>query len=118
MEHHANIIPWQMIAEERGARLRVIPMNERGELIIEEYENMLNERTRIVAVAHVSNSLGTINPIQGDDRDRPQIRRSRFCRCRPERPAFPGRCAGPRLRFPDLLRPQDVCTHRQRRALR
>jgi cysteine desulfurase / selenocysteine lyase len=64
MEHHANIIPWQVVAEERGAKLRVIPMNERGELIIEEYENLLNERTRIVAVTHVSNSLGTINPIK------------------------------------------------------
>ncbi len=64
MEHHANIIPWQVLAEEKGAKIRVIPMNERGELVIEEYENMLNERTRIVAVAHVSNSLGTINPIK------------------------------------------------------
>ena len=64
MEHHANIIPWQMLAEEKGAKLRVIPMNERGELIIEEYENLLNERTRIVAVGHVSNSLGTINPVK------------------------------------------------------
>jgi cysteine desulfurase/selenocysteine lyase len=64
MEHHSNIIPWQMAAEERGATLRVIPMNERGELIIDEYENLLNERTRIVAVTHVSNSLGTVNPIR------------------------------------------------------
>lgn len=64
MEHHSNIIPWQMIAEERGARVRMIPMNERGELIIEEYENLLNERTRMVAVAHVSNSLGTVNPVK------------------------------------------------------
>jgi len=64
MEHHANIIPWQVVAEEKGAKIRVIPMNERGELIIEEYENMLNERTKIVAVTHVSNSLGTINPIK------------------------------------------------------
>jgi cysteine desulfurase/selenocysteine lyase len=64
MEHHANIIPWQMLAEERGAKLKIIPMNERGELIIEEYENLLNERTRIVAVSHVSNSLGTINPVK------------------------------------------------------
>jgi cysteine desulfurase/selenocysteine lyase len=64
MEHHSNIIPWQMIAEERGAKIRVIPMNERGELIIEEYESLLNERTRIVAIGHVSNSLGTINPIK------------------------------------------------------
>jgi cysteine desulfurase/selenocysteine lyase len=64
MEHHANIIPWQVLAEEKGARLRVIPINERGELIIEEYENLLNERTKIVAVSHVSNSLGTINPVK------------------------------------------------------
>ncbi|HQU81515.1 MAG TPA: cysteine desulfurase [Pyrinomonadaceae bacterium] len=64
MEHHANIIPWQVIAEEKGAKIRVIPMNERGELIIEEYENMLNERTKIVAITHVSNSLGTINPVK------------------------------------------------------
>ena len=64
MEHHSNILPWQVLAEEKGARIRVIPMNERGELIIYEYENMLNERTRMVAVAHVSNSLGTINPIK------------------------------------------------------
>jgi cysteine desulfurase/selenocysteine lyase len=64
MEHHANIIPWQMLAEEKGAKLRVIPMNERGELVIEEYENLLNERTKIVSVSHVSNSLGTVNPIK------------------------------------------------------
>ena len=64
MEHHANIIPWQVLAEEKGAKIRVIPMNERGELIIEEYENMLNERTKIVAVIHVSNALGTINPVK------------------------------------------------------
>lgn len=64
MEHHSNIIPWQQVAEERGALIRVIPMNERGELIIDEYESLLNERTKIVAVAHVSNSLGTVNPIK------------------------------------------------------
>ncbi len=64
MEHHANIIPWQVLAEEKGAKIRVIPMNERGELVVEEYENLLNERTKIVAVSHVSNSLGTINPVR------------------------------------------------------
>lgn len=64
MEHHANIIPWQILAEEKGANIRVIPMNERGELIIEEYENLLNEKTKIVALAHVSNSLGTVNPVK------------------------------------------------------
>src|SRR5215204_3820144 len=64
MEHHSNIIPWQVVAEERGAKLRVIPMNERGELIVEEYDKLLNERTKIVAVSHVSNALGTVNPIK------------------------------------------------------
>lgn len=64
MEHHSNIVPWQMIAEERGAKIRVIPMNEKGEIILDEYENMLNERTKMVAVTHVSNSLGTVNPLK------------------------------------------------------
>ncbi|WP_263975566.1 SufS family cysteine desulfurase [Leptolyngbya sp. 7M] len=64
MEHHSNIIPWQVVAEERKAVLRVIPMNERGELVIEEYDKLLNERTKIVAVGHVSNALGTVNPVK------------------------------------------------------
>lgn len=64
MEHHANIVPWQMLCEEKGARLRVIPMNERGELLLDEYEALLGERTKLVAVMHISNSLGTINPIK------------------------------------------------------
>ena len=62
MEHHSNIVPWQMLCEEKGAKLRVIPMNDRGELLLEEYEKLLNPRTRMVAFAHVSNALGTINP--------------------------------------------------------
>ena len=62
MEHHSNIVPWQMIAEERGARIRVIPMTESGELNLDEYENLLNERTKMVAFSHISNALGTINP--------------------------------------------------------
>jgi cysteine desulfurase/selenocysteine lyase len=64
MEHHSNIIPWQVAAEELGAKLRVIPMNRRGELIIEEYDKLLNERTKIVAISHVSNSLGTVSPVK------------------------------------------------------
>jgi cysteine desulfurase/selenocysteine lyase len=64
MEHHSNIVPWQMLCEETGAKLRVIPMNDRGELILEEYRKLLNPRTRMVAVAHVSNALGTINPVK------------------------------------------------------
>ena len=64
MEHHSNIIPWQIIAEEKGAKVVMIPMNDRGELVIDEYENLLNERTKMIAVTHVSNSLGTINPVK------------------------------------------------------
>lgn len=64
MEHHANIVPWQMLCEEKGARLRVIPMNDAGELLLDEYDALLNEHTKLVAVAHISNSLGTINPIK------------------------------------------------------
>ncbi len=63
MEHHSNIVPWQLVCEERGAVLRVIPMNRRGELLLDDYARLLSDRTRIVAVAHVSNSLGTINPV-------------------------------------------------------
>jgi len=64
MEHHANIVPWQMLCEEKGAVLRVIPMNDAGELLMDEYDALLNERTRFVAVTHVSNALGTINPVK------------------------------------------------------
>lgn len=64
IEHHANIVPWQMIAREKGAKLRVIPVNDDGELIWEEYVNLLNERTVIVAVGHVSNALGTVHPVK------------------------------------------------------
>lgn len=64
MEHHSNIVPWQMLAEEKGAKIRVIPMNERGELILDEYDNLFNERTKFAAFAHVSNSIGTINPVK------------------------------------------------------
>jgi len=64
MEHHSNIVPWQVLCEERGARLRVAPINLRGELLIEEYEKLLNPRTSLVAVTHVSNALGTVNPVR------------------------------------------------------
>ena len=64
MEHHANIVPWQMVCDQVGARLRVIPINHDGEIVMEEYEPLLNERTKLVAVAHVSNALGTIVPVK------------------------------------------------------
>jgi cysteine desulfurase / selenocysteine lyase len=64
MEHHSNIVPWQMLCEQVGARLRVLPFNHDGELLLDEYERLLNERTKFVSVVHVSNALGTINPIK------------------------------------------------------
>jgi cysteine desulfurase/selenocysteine lyase len=64
MEHHSNIVPWQMIAEKTGAKLRVIPINDAGEIMIEDYDKFLNKKTKIVALAHVSNALGTINPVK------------------------------------------------------
>ena len=64
MEHHSNIVPWQMLCEEKDATLRVIPVNDRGELIEEAYERLLTDRTKLVAVVHVSNSLGTVNPVR------------------------------------------------------
>jgi len=63
MEHHSNIVPWQLICAERGAVLRVAPMNKRGELLVEDFARLLSSKTKLVATAHVSNSLGTINPI-------------------------------------------------------
>ncbi len=73
MEHHSNIVPWQLLCEQTGARLRVAPINQRGELLVDELEEMLNERTRLVGIVHVSNALGTVNPV------------SRVCRLARER---------------------------------
>jgi cysteine desulfurase/selenocysteine lyase len=64
MEHHSNIVPWQMMCERKGCKLLVIPINDRGELIMEEFDRMLSSKTKLVAVTHISNSLGTINPIE------------------------------------------------------
>jgi cysteine desulfurase/selenocysteine lyase len=64
MEHHSNIVPWQIVCEEKGALLRVVPINDDGELLLDEYERLLNARTKLVSVAHVSNALGTINPVK------------------------------------------------------
>ena len=63
MEHHSNIVPWQMLCERKGMKLRVVPMNERGELDLDVFKSLLNEHTKIVSIAHVSNVLGTINPV-------------------------------------------------------
>jgi cysteine desulfurase/selenocysteine lyase len=64
LEHHSNIVPWQMLCEEKAARLRIIPIDDRGDLVLEEYEKLLGPRTRMVSIGHVSNALGTINPVK------------------------------------------------------
>src|SRR6478735_6612111 len=64
MEHHSNIVPWYILAQEKGAVLKIIPINENGELIMEEFEKLLSEKTKLVSIVHVSNALGTINPVK------------------------------------------------------
>jgi cysteine desulfurase/selenocysteine lyase len=78
MEHHSNIVPWQMLCQDRGAHLRVAPINDRGELILDDFEKLLSPRTKLVALVHVSNALGTINPVHqitrmAHDRDIPVL---------------------------------------------
>ena len=64
MEHHSNIVPWQILCEKTGAKLKVIPINEKGEIIFEEFKKLINEKTKLISVVHISNSLGTINPVK------------------------------------------------------
>jgi len=64
LEHHSNIVPWQMLAEEKGAKIRVVPINDAGELLIDEYEKLFTARTKLVGVTHVSNALGSVNPVK------------------------------------------------------
>lgn len=64
MEHHSNIVPWQLMCEERGAHLKAVPMNDRGELIFEAFEELLSDRTKLVSVAHIANATGTLNPVE------------------------------------------------------
>jgi len=64
MEHHSNIVPWQMLCKRKGAGLRVIPFNDRGELLLDEYKKLINSKTKLVAIVHASNSLGTVNPVK------------------------------------------------------
>ncbi len=64
MEHHSNIVPWQILSQEKGARLKIVPVNDDGELLLDEYEKLLNPRTKLVSIVHQSNALGTINPVE------------------------------------------------------
>ena len=118
IEHHSNIVPWQILCEEKGAKLRIIPVNDAGELLIDEYARMLNERVKIVAFGHASNALGTINPIKrmialahANGSLAPHRRRA-------GRAAHDRRRAGSRLRLLRVLRAQGLRTDGHRRAVR
>ena len=108
LEHHSNIVPWQMLCEEKGARLRVAPIDDAGEVDLEAFERLLSPRTRIVAVAHVSNALGTVNPVRRMIGARARRGRGGAGRRRAGGAAPGGRRAGARLRLLRLLRPQGV----------
>ena len=105
LEHHANIVPWQMLCAEAGARLRVAPVDDTGQVILDEYQKLLGPRTRLVAFPQVSNALGTVTPATADDRDGASLRRESFARRCAIGLAHANRCAGLRLRFLRLLRP-------------
>ena len=107
LEHHSNIVPWQMLCQEKGCKLRVIPCNDAGELLLDEYEKLFNARTKFVAVTHVSNALGTVNPIKDMIATRAPPRRAGTGGRRAGCAAPAGRRAGSGLRLLLLLRPQD-----------
>ena len=96
LEHHANIVPWQMLCSEKGARLRVAPVNDRGEIILEEYEKLLGPRTKIVSFSQVSNALGTITPAR-EMVEMAHRHGARAGRRRASRLPHAGGCAGSRL---------------------
>ena len=118
MEHHANIVPWHFLRERKGAVLTWAPMTDRGELIIDKLDRLITRRTKLVAVTHMSNVLGTINPVKeiirlAHAKGVPGPRR-----WQPGRRAYERRRARSRLRFLRIHRPQDLRTVRHRRALR
>ncbi len=118
MEHHSNIVPWQMLCAEKGARLRVVPITDEGAFELDAYERLLGARTRLVAVTHVSNALGTINPVDAivrlaHDRGDPGARRRR-----PGRGPPAGRRPGAGVRLLRLLGAQGLRPDRNRGALR
>jgi rhodanese-related sulfurtransferase len=116
LEHHANIVPWQMLCAEKGARLRVAPVDDSGQILLDEYEKLLGPKTRIVAIAHVSNALGS-STCEGDDRGRSPSWRPCTGGWRSSRFAYARRCACPGLRHLRILRTQGLCSNRHRRGL-
>ena len=116
MEHHSNIVPWQMVCRERGAVLRVIPINDNGELLLDEYEKLVGPRTRLVSVVARLQRPRHHQPDSRDGRDCPSPRRSGSRRRRAGRSAHAGRRAGTGLRLLRLLGPQALRADRRRRS--
>jgi len=117
LEHHANLVPWLILAKERGLTLKFIPLAPDGTLDLGALDALLTPRVKLVSFAHVSSVLGTITD------PRPIVARARGwregdCRCLPVGATYADRCCRARLRFPGVLRPQDAWADRHRRALR
>lgn len=91
MEHHANIVPWQLLASRRGIKIRVVDINERGELDMDQYRSLFTPRTKMVSICHVSNVLGTVNPVEEYRTYSPRPRGKGTHRRCPGCPAYPGR---------------------------
>ena len=105
LEHHSNIVPWQMICEEKQARLRVIPIDDQGELVLDGLENMLADGVKLVAVNYVSNALGSINPVREDHCRGAPAWYSGVAGCRAGGAASRGGCTGAGCGLPGVLQP-------------
>ena len=117
MEHHSNIVPWHFLRERHGAVIKWAPVDDEGNFLIDEFEKLLTDRTKLVAITHMSNALGTLVPVKEVTSARACARHSRAGRRQPGRGASSGRRAGHRLRFLRLHRPQGLWPDRDRRAL-
>ena len=111
MEHHSNIVPWQLVAEATGATVRAVPITDAGELDLDAFDRLLNARTRLVAVVHLSNALGTINPVRELADRAHESGSAAVGRWGAECGAFGRGCSSSRLRLLRLFRPQVVWTN-------
>ena len=118
MEHHSNIVPWQVLCEQTGAVLKVVAFNEDGELLIDEYERILGPRTKLVSMAHTSNALGTVNPVKTIIEMAHSPEHTRTYRCGAGRASWPGGRARHRLRLPGVFLSQGVRADGDGSALR
>ena len=118
LEHHANIVPWQLLSQQTGAMLRVAPVDDAGNLLIREFEDLLGPKTKLVAATHVSNALGTVTPAQKIVELGHRYGARVLIDGAQSIPHIPDRRAGARCGLLRVLRAQDLRPHRHRRALR